>query len=124
VEEDPRFTREGADLIFELPITFSQAALGHDAEVPVVGGSTRLKIPAGTQSGRLLRLRGKGLPQLQATGRGDLIVRVFVWTPTQLSSEQEALFRKLAKVEDAAPLRTGDEKDRGFWSKVREAFSA
>jgi molecular chaperone DnaJ len=124
VEEDARFEREGADLIYELPITFSQAALGYEAEVPIVGGTAKLKVPAGTQSGKMLRLRGKGLPQLQATGRGDLIVRVFVWTPTELTPEQEALFRKLAKIEDAAPLRTGDSKDRGFWSKVKEAFSA
>src|SRR5690606_11428282 len=72
VEEDPRFLRDGADLIYELPITFTQAALGAELEVPTVGeGVARLKIAAGTQSGRLLRMRGRGLPHLQGAGRGD-----------------------------------------------------
>jgi molecular chaperone DnaJ len=66
-------------------------------------------------------MRGKGLPHLQGGGRGDLIVRVLVWTPTQLTTEQEALFRKLAQVEERAP-QAGEEEDRGFWSKVREAL--
>jgi molecular chaperone DnaJ len=121
VEEDQRFTRDGADLIYDLPVTFSQAALGAEVEVPTVGGSARLKIPAGIQSGRLLRMRGKGLPQLQGGGRGDMIVRVLVWTPQQLSSEQEALIRRLAQIETAAPT-AGEGEDRGFWSKVKEAL--
>src|SRR5690606_7468887 len=100
VEEDPRFLRDGADLIYELPITFTQAALGAELEVPTVGeGVARLKIAAGTQSGRLLRMRGRGLPHLQGAGRGDLIVRVVVWTPTSLTAEQEKLLRRLAEVE-------------------------
>ena len=121
VEEDPRYTRDGADLIHDLPITFSQAALGAEVEVPTLTGNARLKIPAGIQSGRLLRMRGKGLPQLQSSGRGDMIVRVHVWTPTQLNSQQEAMLRSLAEIEDRAP-RAGQDEDRGFWSKVREAL--
>ena len=121
VEEDPRFTREGADLIYDLPITFSQAALGAELEVPTVTGSARVKIPAGIQSGRLLRMRGKGLPQLQGTGRGDMIVRVLVWTPQQLTAEQESQLRRLAQTE-AAPPRPEESEGRGFWSKVREAL--
>ena len=121
VEEDPRFVREGADLIHDLAITFSQAALGAEIEVPTLSGAARLKIPGGTQSGRLLRMRGKGLPQLQGTTRGDMIVRVMVWTPTQLSSEQESLMRKLSQIEDKPP-RAGEGEERGFWDKVREAL--
>lgn len=122
VSEDPRFMRDGNDLIFELPITFTQAALGAEVEIPTVSGSARLKIPAGIQSGRLLRLRGKGLPHLQGAGHGDLIVRVAVWTPTPLTKEQEALLEKLAKIEAKAPDQIDAEEDRGFWSRVREAF--
>ncbi len=123
VEEDPRFLRDGADLIYELPITFTQAALGAELEVPTVGeGVARLKIAAGTQSGRLLRMRGRGLPHLQGAGRGDLIVRVVVWTPTSLTAEQEKLLRRLAEVEQAPPSHVDDENDRGFWSRVKEAF--
>lgn len=124
VQEDPRFVRDGADLIYELPITFSQAALGAEVEVPTVTGVARLKIPAGTQSGRLLRMKGRGLPHLRGGGRGDQIVRVVVWTPTELTPEQEALFRQLAKVESPPPAKTGQKEERGFWSKVRGAFSA
>jgi len=122
VEDDARFVREGADLIYDLPITFSQAALGADIDVPTLSGTARLRIPPGIQSGRLLRLRGKGLPHLQGGGRGDMIVRVVVWTPTQLTSEQESLFRKLAQVESRPPEKM-DEEDRGFWSRVKEALS-
>jgi molecular chaperone DnaJ len=122
VEEDPRFIRDGADLIYELPITFSQAALGADVEVPTIDGAARLKIAPGTQSGRLLRMRGRALPHLQGGGRGDLIIRVVVWTPTQLTPEQEAMFRRLARVEAPAE-RVDDERDRGFWSRVREALT-
>ena len=123
VEEDPRFLRDGADLVHDLAVTFSQAALGAELEVPTVTGTTELKIPAGTQTGRLVRLRGKGLPHLQGSGRGDLIVRITVWTPTDMSKEQETLFKRLAELE-AAPPSTTEQRDRGFWSKVREAFSA
>jgi molecular chaperone DnaJ len=124
VEEDPRFMRDGNDLIYELPITFTQAALGADVDVPIVSGTARVKIPAGTQSGKLLRLRGKGLPHLQGAGFGDMIVRVVVWTPTSLTPEQETLLRKLAKVEAKAPEEVDMDEDRGFWSRVREAFGA
>jgi molecular chaperone DnaJ len=124
VEEDPRFLRDGADLIHDLPITFTQAALGSELDVPLIPeGAARVRIAAGTQSGRLVRLRGKGLPQLQGAGRGDLIVRVVVWTPTELSAEQEELLRKLARIETPAPAHVDADGERGFWSKVREAFT-
>ncbi|MBR9988784.1 MAG: molecular chaperone DnaJ [Gemmatimonadetes bacterium] len=122
VEEDERFLRDGSDLIFELPVTFSQAAMGAELDVPTIGGTARLKVAPGTQSGRLLRMRGKGLPQLQSTNRGDLIIRVVVWTPTTLTPEQESVFRQLAKVEAPAE-RVDDGRDRGFWGRVKEALT-
>lgn len=123
VEEDPRFVREGADLIHELPINFTQAALGAEIEVPTIGGpAARVRVAPGTQSGRLLRLRGKGLPHLQGGTRGDLIVRIAVWTPTQLTAEQERVLRRLAEVESPPPSRIDDDAGRGFWSKVKEAL--
>lgn len=122
VEEDSRFHREGADILYELPVTFTQAALGAEVEVPTVEGKARLKVPRGTQSGRLLRMRGRGLPRLNEGGRGDQIVQVSVWTPTSLSQEQEAALKELREVE-SSPDPAGTEK-RGFWSKVKETFSA
>lgn len=123
VEEDPRFVREGADLIYDLAVTFSQAALGAEVEVPTVGGSARVRIAPGTQSGRLLRMRGRGLPHIQGGGKGDLIIRVHVWTPTELNAAQEAALEQLARVESPPPTRGEGESGRGFWSRVREAFT-
>jgi molecular chaperone DnaJ len=123
VQEDPRFMRDGADLVYDLPVTFSQAALGAEIDVPTIGGSgARVRVAAGTQSGQLLRMRGRGLPHLQGGGRGDLIIRVAVWTPTNLTPQQESLLRQLAKVESAAE-RVDDGQDRGFWSRVKEALT-
>ncbi len=124
VEDDPRFIRDGADLVYDLAVTFSQAALGAELEVPTVAEPEKIRVPAGVQSGRTLRLRGKGLPQLQGTGRGDLIVRFTVWTPSDLTPEQETLFRRLGELEAAPPVSGEEGKERGFWHKVREAFTA
>ncbi|HUF69538.1 MAG TPA: molecular chaperone DnaJ [Longimicrobiales bacterium] len=122
VEDDPRFVREGPDLLHELFVTFTQAALGAEVEVPTVTGTAAVKIGAGTQSGHMLRMRGKGLPQLRGGSRGDLIVRVNVWTPTDLSDEQERLLRQLAAIESDLPAEPRQEHDRGLWSKIKEAF--
>ncbi len=123
VEEDARFQREGADLIHDLPVSFSQAALGASVEVPTVWGDETVRVPAGVQSGEVLVLRGKGLPHLGGGGRGDQHVRVHLWTPADLSAEQEELFRRLAEVEGPPP-QAGSRRGRGFWSRVREAFAA
>ena len=122
VEEDPRFVRDGADLVHELAVTFSQAALGAEVDVPLVGGASRVRLAPGTQSGHLMRLRGKGLPNLRGGTRGDLIVRVVVWTPTRLTAEQERALRELAAVEEAVPNERSRETDRGLWSRLKEAF--
>ena len=115
--------RDGDDIIHLLPISFSQAALGSEVEVPTVLGSEMLDIPAGVQSGEVLVLRGKGLPHLGGGGRGDQQVRIQVWTPQDLTEEHEELFRRLAEIEGAPPIE-GDRSRPGFWSRVKEAFSA
>ncbi len=123
VEEDARFVREGSDLIYDLPVSFSHAALGREVEVPTVYGEEKVRIPSGVQSGETFTLRGKGLPHLGGGGRGDQLVRVHVWTPTELSPEQEALFQQLAELEDPVP-QAGTRRGKGFWSRVRDAFAA
>lgn len=123
VEEDPRFVREGSDLIYDLPVSFSQAALGQEVKVPTVYGEEAVRIPAGVQSGETFTLRGKGLPHLGGGGRGDQQVRVHVWTPGDLTPEQEALFRQLAELEGPVP-QAGSRRGKGFWSRVRDAFAA
>jgi molecular chaperone DnaJ len=119
IKEDDRFERQGDDLIFDLPLSFSQAALGGEHEVPTPYGDETLRIPPGTQPETVLRLRGRGLPILGQDGKGDLLVRVHVWTPERLSDEQERLFRELAKLEGEPPKRAP-----GFWSKLKEALGA
>ena len=121
IAEDPRFERQGDHLIYDLPVSFSQAALGADVEIPTPYGGAPLKVQPGTQTGTIYRLRGKGLPRLGEGSRGDLHVRVQVWTPTQLSDAQEQLFLELKKVEGEPPA---DSLGRGFWNKIREAFGA
>lgn len=118
-----RFARDGIDLIVEVPITFSQAALGADLTVPTVeGGTTEVEVPAGVQSGEVIRVRGEGLPELNGRRHGDLLVRLAVWVPERLDAEQARLMRKLRKVEDPAPEKIDRERRRGFWSRVREAL--
>ncbi len=125
VEDDPRFIRRGNDLITDLPVTFAQAALGDEVEVETVDGVARVTVPPGTQSGEALRLKAQGVPDLNDGRRGDLLVRVRVWTPTRLSTEQEEALRRLREVEESAPEHIEEAGERkGFWSRVREAFSA
>jgi molecular chaperone DnaJ len=123
VEDDERFVRNGSDLLHELPVTFAQAALGAEIEVPTVAGTARVTVPAGVQSGELLRLRGLGLPELNGTIRGDQLVRVIVWTPHDLSAEQERVLQELRDVESPAPDKISKRSHKGFWSKVKEAFT-
>ncbi len=119
IKEDDRFERQGDDLIYDLPLSFSQAALGGDHQIPTPYGEERLQVPAGTQPETVLRIRGRGLPVLGQDGKGDLLVRVHVWTPERLNEEQERLFRELAKLEGEPPKRSP-----GFWSKLKEALGA
>lgn len=123
VQEDPRFVRKGSDLVHELPITFTQAALGGEMDVPTIEGTARLKIPKGIQSGELLRLKGLGLPELNGTIRGDQLVRVVAWVPDDLTDEQEELLERLAAIESAPPATVRRGSRKGFWSRVKEAFT-
>jgi molecular chaperone DnaJ len=117
VKDDERFQREGEHLIHDLPLSFSQAALGGTFQVPTPYGDEPLVIPPGTQAGSVMRLRGKGLPRLGQSGRGDLHVRIHIWTPERLTPEQERLFRELASTEGEAPKR-----ESGFWNRLKEAL--
>jgi molecular chaperone DnaJ len=122
VEADPRFERRGDDLLMDLPVTFSQAALGADVDVPTIEGSETVSVPAGIQGGQAIRMRGRGMPRLRASGRGDQIVRVRVWTPVDLSREQREALERLAETESDPPAP--DRKEPGFWERVKQAFTA
>ncbi len=118
VEEHPFFQREGSALLCEVPIGFSQAALGASIEVPTADGSkTRVSIPEGTQSGTTFRVRGQGVPHLGGRGRGDLHVTVRVVVPTKLTVEQRKAVEQLGK---SLPSPEEQEKDRSFLGKVKD----
>jgi molecular chaperone DnaJ len=119
IRDDERFERQGDDLIYDLSLSFSQAALGGEHKVPTPYGEESLRVAAGTQTDTVVRIRNKGLPVLGQDRKGDLLVRVHVWTPEHLTDEQEQLFRELAKLEGEAPKRSP-----GFWSKLKEALGA
>jgi len=121
VEEDPRFLRHDDDLIYDLQLTFSQAALGTEAVVPTPYGEERIKIPPGTQPGTVLRLKGRGLPHLGSASKGDLHVRIGIWTPERLTPRMEQLFRELAGLEGEPPAARGG---RSFWDRMKEALGA
>jgi len=98
VEPHEFFERDGHDILCRIPVSITQAALGAAVEVPTVEGKESLKIPKGTQSGRIFRLKGKGVPHLKGLGRGDQVIQVLVKIPTNLSRKQEDLLREFARL--------------------------
>lgn len=116
VAEHEQFERQGSNLYEAVPVTFTQAALGADIMVKTLDGDEKLKVPMGTQTGTVFRLKGKGMPQLGGRGKGDLFVSVSVVTPTTLTREQRRLLEQLAEVE------TKDLEDKGLVDKVRDIF--
>ena len=119
VRQHPLFQREGSTLICELPVPMTTATLGAKIDVPTLDGLLKMNIPAGTQSGKLFRLKGKGVPDLRSGRQGDLIVRVHVETPTQLNRKQKDLLKKFA---EAGGDSSGQSLVSGFADKVRELF--
>ena len=110
------FERQDDDIIFVMPLSFSQAALGDQAEVPTLTGKVRLSIPPGTQSGKIFRLRGKGIPHLNGYGQGDQLVKVILWTPTKLTGRETELFQELSELDSGKTPGN----DRGFFNRMRE----
>lgn len=117
VGKSDTFEREGADIFYELPINFAQAALGDEVDVPTVHGKVKLKVPAGTQSGTVLRLRGKGAPRLRGSGMGDQHVTVRVVTPKHLTDKQREAMQIFGK-----EAGTHVESEGNFFDKMKDAF--
>ena len=118
-EEDPRFERDGEDLYTEVLVTYPQLALGANVEVPMVTGTVTLQVPAGTQSGQVFNLRGRGLPRINASSTGDLHVRLQMWTPDTYSDEEAALIRRLSEIQ-----KVPESRPKGLWSKLKESLGA
>ena len=111
--------RKGNDIIYHLPISFPQASLGTKIEVPTLEGKAMIKIPPGTQSGDVFRLRGKGMPDVRLAGLGDMLVQVNIEVPKQVTEEEEELLRQLAELEhkNVAPAR------KSFIEQVKDYLS-
>jgi molecular chaperone DnaJ len=121
VADDPRFERDGEDLYTEVLVTYAQLVIGAEVSVPAVNGHTMLTVPAGTQSGHVFHLRGRGLPRVNAGGIGDLHVRVQLWTPERLTEEERQLVSRLGELQPGVPA---DGRGKGFWAKMKEALGA
>ena len=119
-EEHPELIREGNDLIYNLFISVPDSILGSHVEVPTVDNNVKIKIEPGTQPGKILRLRGKGLPDVNGYGKGDLLVNVNVWIPKSMSREETKIFEKLKESESFIP--NPDKNDRGFFERMRNYF--
>ncbi len=121
VEEHQFFKRRGDDILYDLPINFAQAALGAEVEVPTVDGPSPLKIPPRTQTGRLFRLKEKGVPHLRGGGRGDQLVMVHVVTPEAINEEQRRIFEELAKTLGPTVM---PKEEKGLFHRLRDLFEA
>jgi len=115
-EEHPFFKRDGTEIFCEVPISFPQAVLGAEIEVPTLDGTSKIKIPSGTPSGRIFHIKGKGLPRIGGHVRGDQIVRVYVDVPKKLTPRQRELIEELARTD-------GDEIAKSFKEKLKDIFS-
>jgi molecular chaperone DnaJ len=123
IEEIPHdvLKREGTNIHYDLYVNFSEAVLGTSKEVETVTGKVKIKIEAGTQSGKILRLKGKGLPSIERYGNGDFLIHINVWTPQELSKEQKQFFEKMENDENFTP--NPNTSDKSFFEKVKDMFS-
>ena len=124
-EAHPLFTRNGDDVILDLLVSFPEAAMGADIEVPTLTGRARLKIEPGTQSGTILRMREKGIPRLNSFTKGDQLVRVNVWVPRTLNAQERAALKQMAGFENVSPHDgdTSANSEKSFFHRVRKAFT-
>ncbi len=116
----PELQRDGINLLYEHYISLPEAALGTTIEIPTVEGKAKVKIEAGTQGGKVLRLRGKGLPEVNGYNKGDLLVNVNVWTPRTLTSDEKKILEKLAESPNFQPSPT--KRDKSFFDRMKEYF--
>jgi molecular chaperone DnaJ len=120
-EQHNELQRDGLNVAYDLHISFPDAAFGTSVEVPTIDGRAKIKIPAGTQSGKIFRLKGKGFPEVNGYSRGDQLIHVNVWTPQNLTSEEKAMLEKLSQGENFKP--NPDKNNKSFFDRVKEAFS-
>ncbi len=118
--EHPSIKRNGQNLHYDLYVSFLDAALGGEAEVPFIGGKAKITIAPGTQSGKLVRLKGKGLPSVQRHGKGDMLININIWTPQEISKSEQKILEGLRESENFKPNANHSEKS--FFQKVKDMF--
>jgi len=123
IEEEPHkeLHREGLNVAFDLYLSFTDAVFGTQIEVPTIDGRAKIKIPAGTQSGKIFRLKGKGFPAVNSYQKGDQLIHVNVWTPQQVSAEEKAILENLSESPNFKPHP--DKNDKSFFDRIKEMFS-
>ena len=119
-EKHAHFERDGNNIHYDLYINFSDASLGTSVEIPTLEGKAKVKIDAGTQAGKVLRLKGKGLPSINSYGRGDILINVNVWTPQHLTSEEKKILEKLKDSTNFKP--NPGKNDKSIYEKMKEFF--
>jgi molecular chaperone DnaJ len=119
-EEHELLNRDGSNLFYDSYVNFADAALGTSIEIPTVDAKVKIKIEPGTQSGKVLRLKGKGLPDINSYGHGDLLVNINVWTPQNLSSEEKKILENLKESKNFTP--NPNRKEKGFFDRMNEYF--
>lgn len=120
-EKHPQLQREGNNVAYDLYISFTDAVFGTQTEVPTVDGKAKIKIPPGTQSGKIFRLKGKGFPSLETHSKGDQLIHVNVWTPQKVNDVEKNVLESLRDSDNFKPHP--DKNEKGFWEKIRETFS-
>jgi molecular chaperone DnaJ len=125
-EKHPELKRHELDVVYQLHLSFPEVVLGTNVEVPTIEGRAKIKIPAGTQSGKIFRLKGKGFPAFQSYERGDELVEVNIWSPQNLSNEEKEMLEKLMKSPNfqPGPNAASMKEDRSFFDKIKDAFGS
>ncbi len=124
IEEKPheQLKRDGSNIIYDLYLNFADAALGTSVDVPTIDGQVKIKIPAGTQAGKIFRLKGKGLPVVQNYQLGDQLIHISVWTPKKLTNEEKEILEQMRKMSNFDP--TPNKSDKGFFEKMKDYFNS
>jgi molecular chaperone DnaJ len=120
-EPHPELQRDGLSVAYDLHISFPDAVFGTQVEVPTIDGKAKIKIPPGTQSGKIFRLKGKGFPSVNSYDKGDQLIHVNVWTPQHLTADEKAMLEKMQQAENFQP--NPEKSEKGFFEKVRDIFS-
>ena len=123
-EKHPHLRRHDLDVVYQLHVSFPDAVLGTNVEVPTIDGKAKIKIPAGTQSGKIFRLKGKGFPAFQSYEKGDQLVEVNIWSPQNLSNEERETLEKLKSSPNfvPGPGASDAKEDKSFFDKIKDAF--